>query len=148
MVLDFQEFDDLMVNTWGRRTTGNEFFVLCPSAPSNAWLISTWSKSLPHDQQQCEAYSTFSSKLQCPENIVIPLEGVLIVSMSIMISKHLQSGLEFTKLWKKIPTSVLVDAYYASPLRTKENIRTTHYAALYHVSNTLNRTLEYLAIHS
>ena len=36
MVLDFQEFDDLMVNTWGRRKTGNEFFVLCASAPSDA----------------------------------------------------------------------------------------------------------------
>ena len=47
MVLDFQEFDDLMVNTWGRRTTGNEFFVLCASAPSDAWLISTRSKIPP-----------------------------------------------------------------------------------------------------
>ena len=62
---------------------------------------------LVQDQQQCQAYSTVSSKLQCPENIVIPWEGVLIVLMSVMISKHIQSGLEFTKLWRKIPTSVL-----------------------------------------
>ena len=77
-------------NNWER--------VLCTLSQclSDAWLISTCSKPLPHDQQQCEAYSTFSSKLQCPENIVIPLEGVLMISMSIMISKHLQSGLEFT----------------------------------------------------
>ena len=39
-------------------------------------------------------------------NILIPFEGILMVLMSIMTSKHLQSGLEFPKLWGKIPTSV------------------------------------------
>ena len=109
------------MNTWGRRTTGNEFFVLCPSAPVTPdWL------SLPHDQQQCEAYSTFSAKLQCPENIVIPLEGVLMVSMSIMISNT-------SSRWTGIYQIMKKDSDFRSswPLlyfpATKENINYTLY---------------------
>ena len=61
--------------------------------------------------------------LQCSENIqiVIPLEGVLMVLMSIMISKHLQSGLEFPKLWRKIPTFVLVD-FHVPPLQKRKKV--------------------------
>ena len=52
LMLDFQEFDDLMgqrhgTKNMGRRTTGNEFFVFCAIAPSDAWLILTRSKITP-----------------------------------------------------------------------------------------------------
>ena len=102
-------------NNWER--------VLCTlsQCPCDAWLIIA-----PHDQQQCEAYSTFSAKLQCPENIVIPLEGVLMVSMSIMISNT-------SSRWTGIYQIMKKDSDFRSswPLlyfpATKENINYTLY---------------------
>ena len=114
---------------------GKEFLILGPSVPSAPDWFQLVQKS--RSALQSEAYSTFSSMLHWPENVVIPLEGVLVVLMSIMIWKHLQSGLEFIKLWRKIPTLVLVLVEArASPL--KEN-KTTHYAA-YFTTCTLTRT--------
>ena len=68
--------------------------------------------------------------LHWPENVVIPLEGVLVVLMSIMIWKHLQSGLEFPKFMKKDSDSRSSSSGGSCFPATKEN-KTTHYAAYF-----------------